>query len=228
MANAESIIKEHADLLYAWLEGYGQSLHKDKKAVKSLKKAMSGIPINKRPIYRGVTMRAKDMIKMLDGGKTSLVNRGLESWSGNPEIAFEFSPPTNRMKKSVGVMISKRKVKKGTVVIDFTNRIVQNVVQDYINENDPNDEHDMLHVVELMEREEELVTTPQCEKCELNDVEIIWIDRYSSSKLIDALKIDRDQFNKGDFMQQIISVKGKNKYELLDNNTQPWQIQWRR
>ena len=224
MKNVKELLDQYAKHLHLWLRG-SVDLRADKKAVRDLKKVMTALPHFNGPIYRGLSLSQTDMIKMLDGKEVNLINRGLESWSANPTIAMEFSPPNNKMspnvvKNPVGVLVSKKMPLKSTVVIDFTNKAVRKTLADYMHENDPDDPDDLLW---YMEREKELVTTPQCDKCELDDVEVLWLT-YRNNALIKALGFDKKNLD----AINLVSIQGKNKYKLLPRGIKARQIRWKR
>ena len=218
----KQIIKDHARLLYTWLFGSWKLLNQDKKAVKSLKKAMSSISRFKDAhIYRGLKLPTKDALKMLNGKPVGLINWGLESWSVDPNVAMEFSLGTSGRKDYVSFLVSRKRPKKGTIIVDFNATEVQETMREYIKSDFDRD----WATLENMKREQELVTMPQCDKCRLSDVEIIWVNRISGDNVIKKLNIDPNQL---DHKLRIVYIKGKNKYELAPKNVHSWNMNLKR
>ena len=217
MTNKE-ILESYGEYLHHWLNGFFGPLTYDKGAIRTLKKIMADISHVSIPIYRGLALRSDDVIKMLDGKSVNLLNRGLESWSTNPLVAVEFSMQS--IHGYVNVIVSKQKPKKNTVVIDFTNKIVQNVVNNYMKAYEDEDD-----VVPYMKREKELVVTPQCDKCRLTDIEFLRLGPDPDQKLVDRFMRLKD-FSLD--LRQIITIQGKNKYKIFNYKRSMSNIPWKR
>ena len=216
MTNKE-ILESYDEYIYHWLSGLSRTLVDDKKAIHILKKAMTDISRVNVPIYRGLALYTKDVIEILDGKSVNLLNRGLESWSMNPLIAVEFMGPIHNR---INAIISKRKPKKNTVVIDFTNKLVQDVVKNYVKTNEFDDS-----ALAYMKREKELVTTSQCDKCRLTDIEFLRLGPNPDQKLVDRFMHLKD-FSLD--LRQLITIQGKNKYKIFYYKRNMSNIPWKR
>ena len=198
-------------------EGRTRPLLENKEVVKLLKHAMFFISTFNGPIYRGLTIRDDRVVDMLGGKEINLAHQSLESWSANPRIALAFSRDASD-KNHTGIVISKKRLKKETIVVDFTSKEVMAAVKEeaaYTN----------LHwVISQAFFEKELVVTPQCVKCTREDIELIWVQR-DSTKLIDMLKIQHNQFK---YKSQVaVAIRGKRRHRVLPHDMRKY-ADWRR
>ena len=217
----KTVVEKHAKVLCDWLDGDMKYLINDKGAIKELKNAMIRVPHFNGPIYRGIVLHTNHIMEMLNGKKIRLRNRGLESWTADPKIAWIFSVEDIEYQDDqnhVHLMVSKKRLKKKTVVVNFANRIVQETVQKTMK--------GQFCQTELMTREKEFVTTPQCDNCELNDVEIIWL-QSSNKKLVDALGFNDKSLKSIQLV--IIGKKGSPRLSYLPVSTYlPSSLTWKR
>ena len=220
MEDPKQTIKDHAELLRVWLFGNSTPLLTSKKAIKALKKVMGDVsPSNNIPIYRGLRLSNKDVVGLLEGKSVSLPNKGLESWTTDPEIAFDFTIG-NESEIYMDLLVSRKKPKKDTIVVDFNAAVVQKTMRGHLR---PKKTKSVPIAGKLkkaginsallnMKREHELVTTPQCDKCRLSDVELIWVALNSDIRILRKLGVNLKQL--GEF-RQMVSIQGKNKYKLM-------------
>ena len=209
-------IETYARHLTAWLMENPDDLIMRRNVVRLLKKAM---PDAKGPIYRGLSVDMDRIDGMLHGEKIWLPNKGLESWTMDPIIALEFSFGTKI--GDVGIIVSKKNPKKGTVVIDFTNKTVQEIIEKYAKDISRSLR---LHVATYMQNEKELVTTPQCDTCQLRDLEVVIVDDVFDHGLFHTLKLDK--FHKLSY-PLYVDIQGKNKYTVFNRKNMD-KISWRR
>ena len=211
------VLYSYKKYLTAWLEGRTRPLLENKEVVKSLKKAMSSVSTFNGPIYRGLTIRDDRVADLLNNKEINLAHQSLESWSANPRIALAFSRDASD-KNHTGVMISKKRLKKETIVVDFTSKEVMAAVKREA-------AYSFVHwVISQAEVEKELVVMPQCVKCTRKDVELIWVQR-DSTKLIDMLKIHHNQFK---YKSQVaVAIRGKKRHRVLPQDMRKY-MDWRR
>ena len=222
----KEIIESYGKYLVAWLQGNPDHLTKNKKVSSILKKTMTRISTYNSPIYRGLRLHQDDVIKILNGESVSLLNRGLESWTADPNVAKQFSIAFRA--KYVSCLISKKAPKKGTVIIDFTNDIVRNALENYMEGlgADLSEEN----VITYMDDEKELVTTPQCVKCRLTDMELVRLTRFSSTELVNALGFNRTDIDFVTRGAHLVGIRQKSKHVLLNptSNANSISIPWKR
>ena len=214
MTHEIQVLLRYSRYMYAWVWGE-YTLIRSKKAISELQEVMTHMGHFNGSIYRGLKLNTTDVVKILNGESISLHNRGLESWTADPKIALKFGTSLSHSHiLTTNVIISKRKPKKGTVVIDFTNKTVRDMVKNHMDKHAIKDS-----TYDTIIKEKELVMTPQCTDCKLSDIELIQMTyrgETSDTKLMKILGINRNQLFRR--VKLLVAVQGKGKYKILRKN----------
>ena len=168
--------------LVEWVYSNNSSGLLSSKNVKELRKAFSastdaGKEAHSMPIYRGLTITESEMESLLLGKKIRMARKKYESWTIDPNIALYYAVESGFF----GAVLSKKRPKRNTVLIDVTNDDLQEMLEEYYS--DDVSEDDLYYddeptsiggqFFQFMQMEQEIIVKPQCDSCDLSDLECL-------------------------------------------------------